>query len=89
VVTTTTDAQGRVVFEQIAGLSPASYDYDGHGRLVTATLGIGAQARIASFSYNSDGYLATVTDPLSRSVYFGARSGRACRQSDFAGWPRD
>jgi RHS repeat-associated protein len=70
VVTTTTDMQGRVVFEQVASLSPASYNYDGHGRLITATLGAGTQARVASFSYNSDGYLDSVTDPLNRTVRF-------------------
>ena len=67
-VTTMLDAQGRVVFEQITGLEPTIYAYDARGRLITATLGSGAAARTATFAYNSQGYLASVTDPLARTV---------------------
>jgi RHS repeat-associated protein len=66
----TLDALGRVVSEQAAGLSPANYTYDSRGRLVTATMGSGTQMRTVGFSYNSNGYLASITDPLNRTVSF-------------------
>ncbi len=82
VVTTTLDVQGRVVFEQESGLSPASFSYDNHGRLITATQGIGPEARVVTFGYNSGGYLARVTDPLSRTEYFGYdAAGRVISQT--------
>jgi RHS repeat-associated protein len=70
VVTTTLDALGRVIFEQVADLSPMAYGYDSHGRLVTTTLGTGTEMRIVTFTYNSAYYLASVTDPLSHTINF-------------------
>ncbi len=70
VITTTIDPLGRVVYEQIAGLLPAKYDYDSHGRLITATLGLGPSARVASFAYNPQGYLSSITDPMSHTARF-------------------
>ena len=68
-VTTMIDEEGRIVFEQVKGLSPANYFYDDHGRLENATIGTGTEARIAKFSYNANsGYLESVTDPLNRKV---------------------
>jgi RHS repeat-associated protein len=64
------DAQGRLVSEQVAGLAPANYEYDGHGRLSTATRGSGPDARTASFAYDGSGYLAGFTDPLGRATSF-------------------
>jgi RHS repeat-associated protein len=82
VVTTTIDAQGRVVYEQVAGLAPAAYSYDSRGRLITATLGSGAEARTVTFAYDSAGYLASVTDPLNRTASFEYdRAGRITRQA--------
>lgn len=69
-VTTQIDAQGRILFEQATGLAPLSYEYDPHGRLKTAKLGTDPNARTATFTYNTAGYLATVTDPLNRTVSF-------------------
>jgi len=88
-MTTTIDAQGRVVFEQVAGLEPATYSYDARGRLITATLGSGATARVATFAYNSQGYLARVTDPLARTVTFGYDAAGARAHADAARWPCD
>jgi RHS repeat-associated protein len=68
--TTTVDAQGRVVWEQTAGLLPTAYGYDGRGRLISATLGTGPEARPIGLAYNGQGYLASLTDPLGRVVRF-------------------
>ena len=68
--TTTIDTKGRVVREQTAGLEPVAYAYDAHGRLVTITQGTGAGARITHLTYDSQGYLETIVDPLNRTVRF-------------------
>ncbi len=68
--TTIIDDLGRPVIAQTAGLVPLTYTYDDRGRIATATQGSGDDARIATFAYNSDGYLASVTDPLNRTVSF-------------------
>jgi YD repeat-containing protein len=41
------------------------------GRLSTVTQGTGTSARTSSFTYNPEGFLASVTDPLTRIVSFG------------------
>lgn len=80
--TTTVDAQGRVVREEIAGLLPVDYTYDTRGRLTTINQGTGTDARITTFAYNSDGYLATIADPLNRVVGFGYdAAGRVIQQT--------
>lgn len=68
--TLTIDDQGRPVLDQIAGLLATNYVYDNRGRLISATQGSGGMARVYTFTYNSSGYLATVTDPLNRTVSF-------------------
>ncbi|MBI3963156.1 MAG: RHS repeat-associated core domain-containing protein [Deinococcus sp.] len=65
------DTQGRVVQVQIAGLLPTSYGYDGRGQLSTTTQGAGSDAHRFTLTYNSDGYLATITDPLGHTASFG------------------
>ncbi len=66
--TMTIDEQGRLVLDQLAGLLATNYGYDSHGRLISATQGSGGETRTVTFTYNSSGYLATVTDPLGRTV---------------------
>jgi RHS repeat-associated protein len=66
----TIDDQGRPVWEQTAGLLATSYTYDSHGRLISVTQGSGPDARTTTFSYNSQGYLASVTDPTGRVAGF-------------------
>jgi RHS repeat-associated protein len=68
--TTTIDAQGRVVREQVDSLEPVAFAYDTRGRLSTVTQGTGGAARTSTFTYNPQGFLATITDPLSRTVGF-------------------
>ncbi|HZY42095.1 MAG TPA: hypothetical protein VFF59_08855, partial [Anaerolineae bacterium] len=65
---TTIDAQGRPVLEQVSGLFPISDTYDSHGRLSTVTQGSGAETRVFTYTYNSDGYLATITDPVGHTT---------------------
>ena len=64
----TIDAQGRPVLEQVSGLLPISTTYDSHGRLSTVTQGSGDEMRVFTYTYNSDGYLATITDPVGRTT---------------------
>jgi RHS repeat-associated protein len=75
------DAQGRVVREQVNGLLPANYNYDERGRLSSVTQGIGTDTRSSSLDYDSDGSLATITDPLGRTVEFEySEAGRMTQQ---------
>ncbi|MGH8715837.1 MAG: RHS repeat-associated core domain-containing protein [Burkholderiales bacterium] len=69
--TTTLDAQGRLIGEQVAGLLPASYAYDARGRLANIARGNGAKARTTSLRYDDAGHLARLTDPLGRTTSFG------------------
>jgi len=66
----TTDIQGRVVQEEVNGLEAVSYTYDARGRLATIATGSGADLRQTTLTYDGDGYLASITDPLARSVGF-------------------
>jgi RHS repeat-associated protein len=61
---TTLDALGRVVLDQVAGIDPLAYAYDGRGRLTSVMQGAGAGARALTFAYNGDNTLSSVTDPL-------------------------
>ena len=80
--TVTIDAKGRVIEEKEANLEPVSYTYDSLGRLATTTVGSGAAARTASFTYNTGGYLASVTDPLGWVTGYGYDSaGRVTSQT--------
>jgi len=58
--TTVQDSLERISTVQLGTLTPTQYAYDSHGRLSTATQGL----RKTTFSYNANGFLASVTDPL-------------------------
>ena len=58
--TTVLDSLERISSAQLGTLLPIQLTYDSHGRLSTATQG----TRKATFSYNTSGLLASVTDPL-------------------------
>ena len=68
--TTTLDSLGRTVKLQTPGLAPAQLSYDAFGRLTGVTVGSGAESRATSFSYDAQGHLETVTDPLDHSANF-------------------
>src|SRR5262249_37243013 len=86
----TLDAIGRVVATARAGLDPLQLTYLANGRLGTITQG----ARVYVFNYNAQGYLASVMDPLNRTVAFGYDpAGRVTTQTFAdgrqAGFPYD
>ena len=64
--TVTLDALGRVVEEHKANLLPTAYAYDSQGRLVTVTI----EARVTTISYNSSGYVESITNPLGHTTHF-------------------
>ena len=82
-LTTTIDEKGRMVFEQVAGLAPVIYTYDGNGRLETATCGTAPDERKVTFTYNTDGYLASITTaPLVQRISFEYdAAGRILKQT--------
>jgi RHS repeat-associated protein len=61
------DAHGRIGRDSAAGVSAISYQYDARGRVASVTQG----SRSWTYTYGSDGRLASVSDPLSRSTSFG------------------
>ncbi|MFN8441614.1 MAG: RHS repeat-associated core domain-containing protein [Caldilineaceae bacterium] len=76
------DTQGQLIYQQTAGLEPATYGYDERGRIVLATQGSGANQRSTTFAYNGEGYLASISDPLSRTITFGYdQAGRVISQT--------
>lgn len=66
----TIDNLGRVVQSQITGLTETRIAYDTRGRLETIRQGAAPNSREAKFSYNAEGYLDKLTDPLGRVVSF-------------------
>ena len=68
--TKTLDSLGRTVRLQAPGLAPGQLSYDVLGRLAGTTVGNGADSRATSFSYDAQGRLETVTDPLGLSANF-------------------
>lgn len=78
----TLDMQGRITETRITGLEPIFNSYDAHGRLSSIRQGSAAAERLISFAYNPQGYLASVTDPLGRSIaYDYDLSGRVTKQT--------
>jgi RHS repeat-associated protein len=79
---TVTDNIGRVTESLITGLETVKNSYDAHGRLASVSQGSGANERLLNFAYNDQGYLASVTDPLGRSVaYQYDLAGRVTQQT--------
>jgi RHS repeat-associated protein len=66
-VTVGLDSLERIASTQIEGLTASNFAYDTRGRLESATRG----TRKTTFSYDSDGFLASVIDPLKRTTRFG------------------
>ena len=60
------DPQGRPTQTTTGGLLPISYTYDSRGRLQTMTQG----ARTFTIAYNAQGFVSSITDPLSRVTSF-------------------
>ena len=66
----TLDEQGRVVKVAVPGLAAVGFEYDERGRLVRTTEGTGSSARTNSITYNSQGLVDLITDPLGRTTRF-------------------
>jgi RHS repeat-associated protein len=64
--TTTVDAAGRTTQIAIPNVAPFTFAYDAHSRLVTTTQG----SHTWTQGYDPQGYLASVTDPLSHAVSY-------------------
>jgi RHS repeat-associated protein len=80
--TAVVDALGRVTRVQVANLNPTRFSYDARGRLASITQGDGDEARILTLGYNTNGYLATVTDPLTHTINFtNDVAGRVTQQT--------
>ncbi len=62
------DAVGRIVQENIPGLVLTNYSYDSRGRLTGISKGTGLDTRDFTFAYDTQGNLASITDPLSRTL---------------------
>jgi RHS repeat-associated protein len=62
------DAQGRVTSLQVSGLLAASLGYETRGRLASITQGTGSDERVVNFTYDANGYLQSITDPLNRTL---------------------
>jgi RHS repeat-associated protein len=80
------DEQGRPVMAQIPGVEAVHYAYDTRGRLASIRQGQGPTVRTTTFEYDSQGYLASTTDPLGRThsfIYDAA--GQMDRQTSFGG----
>ncbi len=71
------DDYGRVSSVEVPGIESVGYAYDSHGRLSDVTQG----TRTTHYEYGPDGYLDSVTDPLSRTVSFETdEAGRVTKQ---------
>jgi len=68
VTTRVIDNLGRVVSSQFGDLAAVTASYNSLGQLETVTSGDGDTARVTSFTYGADGFWASVTDPLGRTV---------------------
>jgi RHS repeat-associated protein len=63
---TVLDEQGRPIQQQLGNLTATEFSYDANGRLD----GIAQGSRVSSIAYDSDGNVASVTDPAGRTVSF-------------------
>lgn len=64
------DGLGRVSTVSVTGLDPVAFAYDARGRLSSISQGSGEEQRLFQLSYGADGRLASMMDPLSRTVAF-------------------
>ncbi len=66
----TLDARGWPAQAQFGDLESVAYTYDARGRLATAGLGQGLGSRVGAVTYGSNGFPASVTDPLGQTTFF-------------------
>jgi RHS repeat-associated protein len=79
--TDTFNEYGRVIEHTLSGLESVHVSYDANGRMTSIIQGSGEAAREMGFTYDSSGFLSSITDPLLRSVEFEYdAAGRIKRQ---------
>jgi RHS repeat-associated protein len=64
------DTFGRVVQSQVPGFQPVNYAYDAKSRLQSVTQGLGSEQRTLTYTYNPQGFVDSVTDPLLHVTHF-------------------
>src|ERR1051326_6890880 len=75
---TVLNGQGDPLSLQSAGFAPTALSYNAKGQLISTQQG----SRHTDLSYNANGLIERITDPLSRSVVFGYDSaGRVIQQT--------
>ena len=80
--TATLDAAGRVVEVHRTGLLLVTFAYGSYGKLFEVSQESGSGTRKVTLTYNMDGNLSTVIDPLGRTTSFGYdMAGRLTSQS--------
>lgn len=75
------DNLGRTLRTTVTGINPVNNSYDPQGRPATISQGTGVDERLVNFTYNPQGFLANVTDPLGRQAkYEYDLAGRVTKQ---------
>jgi RHS repeat-associated protein len=75
------DNLGRTLRTTVTGINPVNNTYDPQGRPATLAQGTGVVERLVNFTYNPQGFLANVTDPLARQAkYEYDLAGRVTKQ---------
>ena len=69
-LTTTIDSAGRLLTKQWPGLFPITYSYDVSGHLVAISRGSTTAPRIVQLTYDGNGFLAGIVDPLGRTLNY-------------------
>src|SRR5262249_37166982 len=69
-VVTMLDSLGRMTKQQVSGLNAENFVYDARGRLSSEVFGSGSEQRTTTLTYNSDGFLSGVTDPIGRTISY-------------------
>ncbi|MBI3414179.1 MAG: hypothetical protein HY043_02475 [Verrucomicrobia bacterium] len=69
--TITLDSLGRFAQGQIGNLDPVLVSFDARSRLKSVTHGSGLNSRSVSLTYNTQGFLDTITDSIGRTARLG------------------
>jgi RHS repeat-associated protein len=68
--TVVVDQQGRPVNLSVEGVEPIRVTYDDDGRVESVAQGAGAEERVTTYSYGTDGFLESMLDPELRETTF-------------------
>lgn len=67
---TTLNSSGLVASATITDRAPATYGYDARGRVETITVSDGVDVRTTTLTYDVDGFVESVTDPLNQTTTY-------------------